>query len=162
MQRYDALEREYQQALEEYEQWNESDRRTSYDVGVTLMQHRAHHQDNNIAIPDDEPRTISTKQRIELDLMHSRLAHRSSHSILLSNANNLYKDARIIPTNDEFCEICQVSKIKAANKGPPKVRDVKVFPGQVFYLDVQPNPIHGGLTASTSFNNYLSICDEAS
>ena len=62
------------------------------------------------------------RNKIALDLLHQRLGHRSTRSLLAGDTENVweYVDLRIDP--DPFCTSCQISSIykKARSKIPLK------------------------------------------
>ena len=146
-----ATQMEYIRAKSHYDQWFAHDEGIACRISLLAW---AYHRANNAV--------AHTKAKIPLDKLHSGLAHCSSHANIFAQMNGLYDDAQVIPTPDEFCEICQISKIPHADRGRPREPPVATLLGQIMYLDSQPNPVHGDLTSTTSFRNHLTICGYAS
>ena len=142
---------EFISAKSHYERWFDQDKCIACRISITSWEFCC--ANNAVA---------QTRAKIPLDKLHSRLAHHSSHAIIYGQMNGLYTDAQVIPTPDEFCETCQISKIRYSDRGRPCEPPVANLPGQIMCLDSQLNPVHGGLTSSTSFKDYLTICDFAS
>ena len=110
---------------------------------------------SRMAAPVAKPRPTS------LDLIHRRLGHRATKSILLAQESNLYSDTQIVPDHDPFCGVCKISTIRATNRGPLKENE-NIKPGEALYIDVQPNICRKSLTKKTLYNNYINIVDAES
>ena len=109
----------------------------------------------------DTPHTTTAPKKIPLGLMHRRFGHRSSKSLLLADESNLYSDIKIIPEQDQFCATCKISTIRTEPRGPPAEERI-ISPGQILYLDVQPNMAKQALNKRDYFPNYINIVDAAS
>ena len=160
---YATLKDIYDAAHSYYQDWFKSDAKRTGEIEMQLWRARHGNPAPGLAATAtvDKPRSPSYV-KVPLDRLHARLAHRSPNAIILAQQYDLYSDVKVVPTPDDFCEICQISKIRWEDRGKPKSIQPLVAPGQIMYLDSQPNPVHGGLTAPTSFKNYLTICDQAS
>ena len=101
------------------------------------------------------------RPRISLELMHRRLGHRATKSILLGEESKLHSDSKVVPDPDDFCENCKISTIRAANRGKER-EETQSKPGQVLFLDAQRNIGKRSLTSSTNYPACLMICDEHS
>ena len=97
------------------------------------------------------------RNKIALELMHQRLGHRSTRSLLVGDTVNVleYVELRIYP--DPFCTSCQISSMnkKARSKIPlnPKA------PFKWVFIDIFPSTAPKSLTSDTHFSNYLLIVD---
>jgi hypothetical protein len=58
-----------------------------------------------------------TPTKIPQSLMHRRLGHRSIASLMMADQDILWADVTMIPDKDEFCETCQITLSRKANKG---------------------------------------------
>ena len=96
-------------------------------------------------------------QKIALELLHLRLGHRSTISLLAGDSANVweYVELRIDP--DLFCTSCQISSMnkKARSKIPLKAK----APFKWVFMDIVPSTAPKSLTSGTTFSNYLLIVD---
>ena len=58
------------------------------------------------------------RNKIALELMHQRLGHRSTRSLLDGDTANVWEDAELIIYPDPFCTSCKISSMnkKARSK----------------------------------------------
>ena len=105
---------------------------------------------------------IKKPKSISLQLMHKRLGHRATKSILLAENANLYSDIKIIPDQDPFCTTCKLSTIRAQDRGPVAEARHDTKPGQILYLDAQPNMAKQALTKRDYYHDYLNVVDAKS
>ena len=113
------------------------------------------------AAQERRQRRMARRRPVSLELMHRRLGHRSTKSILLAEDSKLYSDLKIVPESDDFCETCKISTIRAADKGPPMDRE-GLAPGEEFFLDIQPNLAKRSLTSRTNFPYHVTLVDVSS
>ena len=97
------------------------------------------------------------RKKIALELMHQRLGHRSTRSLIVGDtANNWeYVELRLDP--DPFCTSCKFSSMnkKARSKIPLKPK----APFKWVFMDIIPSTAPKSLTNDTKFPNYLLIVD---
>ena len=96
------------------------------------------------------------RTKIALELMHQRLGHRSTRSLIAGDTANVWKDAELKIDPDPFCTSCKISSMnkKAWSKLPLKSK----APFKVF-IDIIPSTAPKSLTDDASFQNYLLIVD---
>ena len=95
------------------------------------------------------------RKKIALELMHQRLWHRSTRSLLAGDTANLWEDVELRIYPDPFCTSCKISSInkKAGYKLPLKPK----APFKWFFMDIIPSTAPKILTNDTNFSNYLLI-----
>ena len=62
------------------------------------------------------------RKKIALELMHQRLGHRSTRSLIAGDTANVWEDAELKIDSDPFCTSCKISSMnkKARSKLPLK------------------------------------------
>ena len=97
------------------------------------------------------------RKKIALELLHQRLGHRSTISLLAGDTANFWEDVELRIYPEPFCTSCQISSmnIKARAKIPlnPKA------PFKWGFMDIIPSTAPKSLTSDTTFSNYLLIVD---
>ena len=88
--------------------------------------------------------------------MHRRMGHRSLRAVIAAEASGIWEGVRLRQTPDEYCVDCHIGGIPRAKRGQSPPSEA-TQPGAVLFLDVIPNPAHGGPTPSTSFSDYLEV-----
>ena len=101
--------------------------------------------------------SISSRREIALELLHHRLGHRSTRSLLAGDTANVWEDIELIIYPDPFCTSCQISLInkKARFKIPLKPK----APFKWVFMDIIPSTSPKSLTSDTTFSNCLLIVD---
>ena len=76
------------------------------------------------------------RKKISLGLLHQRLGHRSTRSLLAGDTANVWEDVELRIDPDPFCTSCQVSSMnkKARSKIPLKGK----APFKWFFMDISP------------------------
>ena len=92
------------------------------------------------------------RKKIALELMHQRLGHRSTRSLMGGDTANVWEDAELKIYPDPFCTSCKISSMneKARSKLPlnPKA-----------FMDIIQSTAPNSLTNDTNSKNYLLIVD---
>ena len=92
---------------------------------------------------------LPSRMKIALELLHCRLGHRSTISLLAGDSANVWGDIypRIYP--DPFCQSCQISSMnkKARSKNPIKQK----APFKWVFMDIIPSTAPKRLTSDTIF-----------
>ena len=98
---------------------------------------------------------LPARNKIALELLHQRLGHRSTRSLLAGDTANVWDDVEIRIYPDPFCTSCQISsmKKKARSKIPMKPK----APFKWVFMDIIPSTAPKSLTNDTTFSNYLLI-----
>ena len=62
------------------------------------------------------------RKKIDLELLHQRLGHRSTRSLLAGDTANVWEDVELIIDPDPFCTSCHISSLnkKARSNIPLK------------------------------------------
>ena len=96
-------------------------------------------------------------KKIALELIHQRLGHRSTRSLIAGDTDNVWEDVELRIDPYPFCTSCKISSMnkKARSKLPlnPKAPFKRVF------TDIIPSTAPKSLTNDTNFQNYLLIVD---
>ena len=97
------------------------------------------------------------RNKIALELMHQRLGHRSTRSLIAGDTVNVWEDAELKIYPDPFCTSCKISSMnkKARSKLPMKPK----APFKWVFMDIIPSTALKSLTNDTNFKNYLLIFD---
>ena len=97
------------------------------------------------------------KKKFSLKLLHQRLGHIYTRSLLAGNTSNIWKDIEIRVDPDLFCTSCQISTInkKAISRKPLKLKTHF----KLVFLDIIPATNTKSLRKETTFDNYLLIVD---
>ena len=96
---------------------------------------------------------LPARNKIALELLHQRLVHRSTRSLLAGDTSNVweYVELRIDP--DTFCTSCQIYSMnkKARSKIPLKPK----APFKWVFMDIVPSTSSKILTSDKTFSKYL-------
>ena len=104
-----------------------------------------------------KPQNQIPEKKVSLKLLHHRLGHISTRSLLDGYTANVWKyfELRVYP--EPFCTSCQISTInkKAISKTPLKPKT----PLKWVFMDIIPVTSYKSLTKDTNFSNFLLIVD---
>ena len=100
---------------------------------------------------------LPARKKIALELLHQKLGHRYTISLLAGDTANVWKDVELRIDTDTFCTSCQVSLMnkKARYKIPLKTK----VPLKLIIMDIVPSTAPKSLTSDTTFSNDLIIFD---
>ena len=100
---------------------------------------------------------LPARKKIALELLHQRLGHRSTISLLAGDTDNVWEDAELRIDPYPFCTSCQIYSMnkKARSKIPLKPK----APFKWVFMDIIPSTTPKSLTSDTTFSNYLLIVD---
>ena len=100
---------------------------------------------------------LAPRNKVALELLHHRLVHRSTISLMDGYTANFWKDIELSIYTYPFCTSCQISsmKKKARSKNPLKPK----APLKWVFMDILPTTAPKRSTSETNFSNYLSIFD---
>jgi hypothetical protein len=96
------------------------------------------------------------KTKVDLELMHYRLGHQSFQSLLAASHENLWEDISLRFAPETFCIGCKVATSRSKNRGHSIVSE-QTRPGQVLFMDLQPNPSHQSIIKSHWNPYYLNV-----
>ena len=95
------------------------------------------------------------RKKIALELMHQRLGHRSTRSLIAGDAANVWEDAELKIDPDPFCTSCKISSMN--KKARPKLPLKPKAPFKWVFMDIIPSTAPKSLTNDTNFKTYLLI-----
>ena len=103
---------------------------------------------------------LPSRQNIALEILHQRLGHRSTRSLLAGDTANIWRDIELRIDLDSFCTSCQISSMnkKARSKIPLKPKSSFKWVS----MDIIPSTAPKILTSDTTFSNYILIVDDNS
>ena len=80
---------------------------------------------------------LPARNKIALELLHQRLGHRSTRSLLAGDTANVWEDLELRIYPDPFCTSCQISSMnkKAGSKIPLKPK----APFKWVFMDIFPS-----------------------
>ena len=98
-----------------------------------------------------------SRKKIALELLHQRLGHRSTRSLLAGDTTNVWEDVDLRIDPDPFGTSCQISSMnkKARSKIPLKPK----APLKWVFMDIIPSTAPKILNSDTNVSNYLLIVD---
>jgi hypothetical protein len=79
--------------------------------------------------------------RVSQSLLHRRLGHRSISSLLLPDRDVLWDDIQITPDRDEFCDKCEITLSRKANRGNNPLEDLGKDNGNDRHHSQPSNPL---------------------
>ena len=100
---------------------------------------------------------FSAKKKIALELLHQRLGHISTSSLLAGDTVNVWEDVELRIDPDPFCTSCQISSMK--KKSRSKIPLKPKAPFKWVFMDIIPSIVPKSLTSDKTFSNYLLIVD---
>ena len=106
--------------------------------------------------PPDQRRNRPVKL-IDVDLLHRRLGHVATGSLLAASKDDMWADTRAKMTPEPFCHGCQLGMIRTAPRTQRPVAPRNLDPGTAFFVDIVDNPEDRGLTPETHFSKYLIL-----
>ena len=100
---------------------------------------------------------LSARKKIAFELLHKRLGHRSTRSLLSGDTTNVweYVELRIDP--DTFCTSCQISSMNKKTRSKIPLNPKSPF--KWVFMDIVPSTAPKSLTSDTIVSNYLLIID---
>jgi hypothetical protein len=124
-----------------------------------LLHHSTSVAEDNLPIM---PLPAVSKRHVGAELMHNRLGHRHTSSILLAHQNNIWNDVAVKSDPESICETCQITLSRRTNRNHDRPADYPTEPGRMVMADIISNPFPSGLTPKSHFPYYLLIVDVVS
>ena len=97
------------------------------------------------------------RKKIALELLHQRLGHRLTRSLLAGDTANIWDNVEIIIDPDPSCTSCQISSMN--KKARSKILLNPRAPFKWVFMDIVPSTSPKSFTSDTTFSNYLLIVD---
>ena len=112
------------------------------------------------AVSPKSTNSIKKKLKIDAGLLHARL-HRPDGVFATIRAHDLWRDVDITQSIDPLCTTCKIMSIPAHVREKARESRVKRTLDEI-QVDTVPNPEPMGLSANTTFNYFLILCDRFS
>ena len=106
--------------------------------------------------PPDERRKRTVKL-VDSDLLHRRLGHVSTGSLLVASKEEMWADTKITLPSEPFCHGCNMGMIRTSARTQHPVAPRDLSPGQGFFVDIVDNVENHGLTSDSHFAKYLLL-----
>ena len=106
---------------------------------------------NNMSKKNKSP----ARKKIALELLHQRLGHRSTTSLLAGYTEMFWEDVELRIDPDPFCTSCQISSME--KKARSKITLKPKAPFKWVFMDIITSTAPKRLTSDTTFSNYLLI-----
>ena len=92
---------------------------------------------------------LPSRNKVDLELLHQGLGHRSTRPLLDGDAANVWEDVELRIDSDPFCTSCQISSMnkKARSKIPLKPK----APFKLVFMDIVTSTAPKSLTSDTTF-----------
>ena len=103
---------------------------------------------------------IPARKKFALELLHQRLGHRSTRSLLYRDTANVVEYVELRIDTDPFCTSCQFFSMK--KKARSKISLKPKAPFKWVLMDIIPSTAPKILTSDTTLSNYLLIVDDYS
>ena len=100
---------------------------------------------------------LPERKKIILELLHQRLGHRSTRSLLAGDNYNVWEYVELIIDPDPFCTSCQISSMN--KKARSKILLNPKAPFKWVFMDIIPSTAPKSLTSDTTFSKYVLIVD---
>ena len=91
------------------------------------------------------------------ELLHQRLGHRSTRSLLAGDTANVWEDVELRIDPDLFCTSCKISSMNKNSRSKVPINPKAPF--KWVFMDIVPSTAPKSLTSDTTFSNYILIVD---
>ena len=96
---------------------------------------------------------LSSRREIALELLHHRLGHRSTRSLLDVDSDYVWEDIELRIYPDPFCTLCKISSMNKKARSKNIINPKATF--NCIFVDIIPSTSPKSLTSDTTFSNYL-------
>ena len=100
---------------------------------------------------------LPARNKIALELLHQRLGHISTISLLAGDNANVWEDVDLRIYPDPFCTSCQISSMNKNSRSETPLKPKAPF--KWVFMDIIPSTTPKILTSDTTFSNYILIID---
>ena len=94
---------------------------------------------------------LPERKKIALELLHQRLGHRSTRSLLAGDTANVWSGVELRIDPDPFCTSCQISPMNKMARAKIPLKSKSPF--KWFFMDIVPSTAPKRLTSDTTFSN---------
>ena len=129
------------------------------DTNSVTLPHSAQSKHAFLGIIIEKPKKnkLPARKKIALELLHQRLGHRSTRSLLSGDTANVWEDAELRIYPDHFCTSCQISSMNKKDRSKIPLKPKAPFKWN--FMDIVSSTAYNSLTSDTTFSNYLLIVD---
>ena len=92
------------------------------------------------------------REKIALELLHQRLGHRSTRSLIAGDTANIWEDVDLRIDRYPFCTSCKISSMN--KKARSKITLKPKAPFKWVFMDIVPSTAPKSLANDTTFSNY--------
>ena len=100
---------------------------------------------------------LPSRNKISLEILHQKLGHISTRSLLAGDTDNIWEDFEPIIDPDPFGTSCKISSMN--KKARSKITLKPKAPFKWVFMDIIPSTAPKSLTSDTTFYDYLLIFD---
>ena len=104
-----------------------------------------------------KPQKKIPKKKVFLELLHQRLGHRSTRSLLAGDTTNIWQYIQHRVDTDPFCTSCQISTINKKARSKQSLKSETSF--KWLFMETIPATPSKILTKDDTFTNYILIVD---
>ena len=94
---------------------------------------------------------LPARKKIALELLHQRLGHISTRSLLAGDTANIWEDIELRIYPDPFCTSCQISSMNKNARSKIPLKPKATF--KWVLMDIFPSIAPKSLTSDTTFSN---------
>ena len=94
---------------------------------------------------------LPARKQIALELLHQRLGHRSTISLLSGDTSNVWEDVELIIDTDPFCTSCQISSMNKNARSKIPLKPKASF--EWVFMDIVPSTAPKSLRSNITFSN---------
>ena len=98
---------------------------------------------------------LPARNKIALELLHRRLGHRSTRSLLAGDNPNVWEYIELIIDPDHFGTSCQISSMNKKDRYKIPLNPKALF--KWVFMDIIPSTALKSLTSYKTFSSYLLI-----
>ena len=98
---------------------------------------------------------LPSRKKIALELLHQRLGHRSTKSLLAGDNPNVWEYIELIIDPDHFGTSCQISSMNKKDRSKSPLNPKAPF--KWVFMDIIPSTALKSLTSYKNFSNYILI-----
>ena len=101
-----------------------------------------------------------SRQNIDIEILHQRLSHRFTRSLLAGDTANVWGDIELRINLDSFCTSCQISSMNKRVRSKIPLKPKSSF--KWVSMDIIPSKAPKRFTSNTTFSNYILIVGDDS
>ena len=99
---------------------------------------------------------LPSRKKIGLELLHERLGHRSTRSLLDGDTANAWEYIELRIDTDPFCTSCQISSMNTKARSKKSINPKAPF--EWVFMDIIPSTVPKILKSDTTFSKLYFNC----